>query len=63
MSLELLFNISIDFETMWQKKQKVGVKPEMFYTVSLENLKSLKVFSNRLQEQKDLRIVSKIKNG
>jgi len=63
MRLELLFNISIDFETMWQKKQKVGVKPEMFYMMSLENLKSLKVFSNRLQEQKDLLILSKIKNG
>jgi len=63
MSLELLFNISIDFETMWQKKQKVGVKPEMFYMMSLENLKSLKVFSNRLQKQKDLLILSKIKNG
>ena len=52
----------INFEDLWKERQIVGKNPFQFYTVSIEHLIELKKHSNRIQDQSDILLLSKIKN-
>ncbi len=63
MSIDVLIDVPILFNTLWDMKETVGNGNETFYIVNINHLIELKQYSNRLQDQNDIILLSKIKNG
>lgn len=61
MSIDVLIDVPIPFNEMWDRKQVNGNGLHSFYSVSLDDLIALKKYSNRLQDQNDILLLSKLK--
>lgn len=64
MNLDILLDVPIDFEQLWKNKTERKLDETMIYLVGVEDLIELKKYANRIQDQKDILLLSKlIKNG
>ena len=64
MNLDVLLDTPIEFNELWKNKTERKLGETMIYLVSVENLIDLKKYANRIQDQKDILLLSKlIKNG
>lgn len=64
MNLDVLLDTPIDFEVLWSQKTERLVTGTKINIVSIEHLIALKKYANRIQDQNDVLLLSKlIKNG
>lgn len=63
MSVDVLVDIPLAFDEMWKRKEVRKFEASDVYFISLEDLISLKKYSNRIQDRQDILLLSKIKNG
>lgn len=64
MNLDVLLDTPIDFEVLWSQKTERLVSGTTINIVSIEHLIALKMYANRIQDQNDVLLLSKlIKNG
>ena len=64
MNLDILLDTPIDFEILWSHKTERSVSGTKINIVSIEHLIDLKKYANRIQDQNDILLLSKIlKNG
>jgi hypothetical protein len=60
--VDVLVDVPIAFEELWNRKVFRIFQNTSIYIVSLEDLIKLKEYSNRLQDQQDILLLSKIMN-
>lgn len=64
MNLDVLLDTPIDFDVLWSQKTERLVSGTTINIVSIEHLIALKMYANRIQDQNDVLLLSKlIKNG
>ena len=64
MNLDVLLDAPIEFDMLWNNKAERKVGETTIHLVSVEDLIELKKYSNRIQDQKDILLLSKlIKHG
>lgn len=64
MSLDVLIDVPINFEQMWEDKEVRNLTGIQINLVSLKHLIALKEYSNRQQDQDDILLLSKLlRNG
>ena len=64
MNLDVLLDTPIEFEVLWSQKTERLVSGTTINIVSIEHLIALKKYANRIQDQNDVLLLSKlIKNG
>ena len=64
MNLDVLLDTPIEFNELWKNKTERKLGETIIYLVSVENLIDLKKYANRIQDQNDILLLSKlIKNG
>lgn len=63
MSMDVLIDLPILFDQMWQRKNTRKSDDIDIHLVSLEDLIKLKEYSNRKQDQDDIYLLSQLKNG
>ena len=60
MNLDVLLDVPMDFEEMWNKKSTKNFKDTEIYLVSVDHLIAMKKYSNRIQDQNDVLLLSKL---
>ncbi len=60
MSLDVLIDVPILFQNMWEKKEERSVEGIKVNIVSVEHLIDLKKYANRKQDQDDIILLSKL---
>lgn len=60
MNLDVLMDVPIDFEKLWDNRTTKKVKDTEIQLVSIEDLIALKKYANRLQDQNDVLLLSKL---
>ncbi len=64
MNLDVLLDAPIEFDVLWKNKTERKLGETIIHLVSVEDLIELKKYSNRIQDQKDILLLSKlIKHG
>ena len=64
MNLDVLLDTPIEFDVLWKNKTDRSLGETIIHLVSIEDLIELKKYANRLQDQNDVLLLSKlIKNG
>ena len=64
MNLDVLLDTPIEFDKLWENKTERRLGEIKIYLVSVENLIDLKKYANRIQDQNDIILLSKLmKNG
>lgn len=64
MNLDVLLDAPIEFDVLWRNKAERLLGETTIYLVSVEDLIELKKYANRIQDQNDILLLSKlIKNG
>ncbi|MBI3519323.1 MAG: nucleotidyl transferase AbiEii/AbiGii toxin family protein [Bacteroidetes bacterium] len=64
MNLDVLLDVPIEFDILWRNKTERLLGHTVIYLVSVEDLIELKRYANRIQDQNDILLLSKlIKNG
>ena len=59
-NLDVLLDVPVSFEEMWQSRTEKGSENSALPLVSLEHLIQLKTYANRIQDQKDILLLSKL---
>ena len=62
-SVDVLMDVPFEFSALWNRKEIRQLKNTEIYLVSMEDLIAMKQYSNRLQDQKDVLLLSKLKNN
>jgi hypothetical protein len=60
MNLDVLMDVPMDFEVLWNNKTTRTVKDTAINLVSIEDLINLKKYANRLQDQNDVILLSRL---
>ena len=60
MNLDVLLDTPIDFNILWQQKTQRMVGETVINLVSIEHLIQLKTYANRIQDQNDVLLLSKL---
>jgi hypothetical protein len=64
MNIDVLLDTPIEFNDLWKQKTERKLGETSIYLVSMEDLIDLKKYANRIQDQKDVLLLSKLlKNG
>jgi hypothetical protein len=64
MNLDILLDVPIDFEILWQNKTERSLGETIIHLVSITDLIELKKYANRIQDQNDILLLSKLmRNG
>ncbi len=59
MMLDVLLDTPIEFQELWKRRSERNVQDEQVTFVSIEDLIELKKYSNRIQDQADVLLLSK----
>lgn len=59
-NLDVLLDVPVSFEEMWQSRTEKCSENSALPLVSLEHLIELKTYANRIQDQKDVLLLSKL---
>lgn len=62
MNVDVLIDVPMTFEELWNNRELRNVEDYKVHLVSINDLIELKKYSNRIQDQKDILLLSKIKN-
>jgi hypothetical protein len=60
MNLDVLLECPIDFETLWNNRTQRKIRETEVQLVSIEDLIALKKYANRMQDQQDVLLLSKL---
>jgi hypothetical protein len=60
MGIDVLLDFPGQFETLWNNKEKRAVDGIGIYLVAVSDLISLKQYANRIQDRKDVLLLSKL---
>jgi hypothetical protein len=60
MNLDVLLDVPADFETLWNKRSSRKIKDIEIQLVGIEDLIMLKKYANRLQDQNDVLLLSRL---
>jgi hypothetical protein len=64
MNLDVLLDTPIEFNILWENKTDRLIGETIIHLVSVEDLIALKKYANRIQDQHDILLLSKLlKNG
>ncbi|MEY4876444.1 MAG: hypothetical protein RL708_1593 [Bacteroidota bacterium] len=61
--IDVLVDVPIAFDELWNRKEIRTFQNTMIKIVSIDDLIKLKEYSNRLQDQHDILLLSKLKNN
>lgn len=62
MSVDVLIDVPLSFDEIWARKEIRNFGTDEIFFISLDDLISLKHYSNRVQDKQDIFFLSKIKN-
>lgn len=62
MNLDVLLDVPLEFDLMWQNKTIKKIKETHINIVSVEHLIALKKYANRIQDKNDVILLSKLLN-
>lgn len=63
MNLDVLLDVPLDFKVLWENKTDRVLKNTTIHLVSIEHLIELKKYANRIQDQNDVLLLTKLLKG
>ena len=63
MNVDVLMNVPFSFDKMWEEREDRKVDNFFVNFVSLNHLIEMKKYSDRIQDQQDVLLLSQLKNG
>ncbi|MDI1356351.1 MAG: hypothetical protein PSX36_15650 [bacterium] len=60
MNLDVLLDTPVEFETLWKNRSSRKITDTDIYLVGIEDLIQLKTYANRVQDQQDVILLSKL---
>jgi predicted nucleotidyltransferase len=62
LSLDVLVDVPLSFGDLWERKEARPLDDFMVYIVALDDLIALKKYANRIQDQEDVKLLTRLRD-